>query len=152
MEPLLVTRASQKEYNSELGSQNDSKMEPKMEPKRPRSTLTKHAQAWSDCISTPLGKLHFHCFFRVHKQIIKNHLQNDNFENLEPNWPQSDPVGRRPSRQMGSQKSPFRTFYDPRDPRGAPGVPEEPKTTPRYDFLSIWERFWMIFHRFLVNL
>ncbi len=148
----MVTRATQKEYNSQLGSQNDTKMEPKMEPKQPRLTLTKHAPAWSDCIFTPLGELHFNIFFRVHRKVTENHLQNDNFENLEPNWPQSDPVGRRPSREMGSQKSPFRTFYDPRDPRGAPGVPEEPKTTPRYDFSSIWERFLMIFHRFWVNL
>ncbi len=32
-EPVLVTRATKKEYSSELGLQNGSKMEPKMEPK-----------------------------------------------------------------------------------------------------------------------
>ena len=32
-EPVLATRATKKEYSSELGPQNDSKMEPKMEPK-----------------------------------------------------------------------------------------------------------------------
>ena len=30
---VLATRAAQKEYSGELGSQNDFKMEPKMEPK-----------------------------------------------------------------------------------------------------------------------
>ncbi len=29
----MATRAAQKEYSDELGSQNDSQMEPKMEPK-----------------------------------------------------------------------------------------------------------------------
>ncbi len=29
----MVTRAAQKEYSDELGSENDSKMEAKMEPK-----------------------------------------------------------------------------------------------------------------------
>ncbi len=42
---LLVTRAAQKEYSDELGSQNDSKMEPKMEPRQQRPILTKHAPA-----------------------------------------------------------------------------------------------------------
>ena len=31
-EPVSATRATKKEYSSELGSQNDSKMEPKMVP------------------------------------------------------------------------------------------------------------------------
>ncbi len=52
---LLATQAAKKEYSGELGSQNDSKMEPKMEPRQQRPILTKHAQAWSDCMSTPLG-------------------------------------------------------------------------------------------------
>ncbi len=64
-EPVLATRATKKEYSGELGSQNDSKMESKMEPKRQHPTLTKHTQALSDCISTPLGGLHFRFFFRV---------------------------------------------------------------------------------------
>ena len=42
---LLATRAAQKEYSDELGSQNDSKMEPKMEPRQQRPILTKHAPA-----------------------------------------------------------------------------------------------------------
>ncbi len=63
--------------------------------------------------------------------------------------PKSHPAGSPTSRLMESQESPFRTFFDPRDPRGGPGVPEEPKTTPRYDFWSIWERFWIIFSSIL---
>ncbi len=49
---LLATPATKKEYSGELGSQNDSKMEPKMEPRQQWPTLTKHAPAWTDCMST----------------------------------------------------------------------------------------------------
>ena len=35
--PVLATRATQKEYSGEPGSQNDPKMEPKMEPKGTRT-------------------------------------------------------------------------------------------------------------------
>ncbi len=47
-------RSTKKEYNGELGPQNDSKMEPKMEPRRQRPTLTKHAPAWADPMFAPL--------------------------------------------------------------------------------------------------
>ena len=83
-EPVLVTQATKKEYSSELGSQNASQMEPKMESKRQRPTLTKHAQALSDCTSAPLGELHFHCFFRVPKKVTKSHLKKSHVENLAP--------------------------------------------------------------------
>ncbi len=42
---LLPTRAAQKEYSTDLSSQNGSKMESQMEPTRQRPTLTKHAPA-----------------------------------------------------------------------------------------------------------
>ncbi len=38
----MATRATKKEYSSELGPRNDSKMEPKMEPKGQRPTFTLH--------------------------------------------------------------------------------------------------------------
>ena len=46
-------KASKVEYSGELGSQNDPKMEPKSEPRQQRPILTKHAQALTDCMSTP---------------------------------------------------------------------------------------------------
>ena len=46
-------KASKVEYSGELGSQNDPKMEPKREPRQQRPILTKHAQALTDCMSTP---------------------------------------------------------------------------------------------------
>ncbi len=48
-----MKKSPQNEYSAPLGSQNDSKMEPKMEPRQQRLTLTKHAQALTDSMSTP---------------------------------------------------------------------------------------------------
>ena len=71
-EPVSVTRATKKEYSSELGSQNASQMEPKMESKRQRPTLTKHAQALSDCTSAPPWGAPFSLLFSSPKQNQTN--------------------------------------------------------------------------------
>ncbi len=77
-EPVFATWATKKEHSSELGSQNDSKMEPKMEQKRQRPTLTKHAQALSDCMSPPpLGSSMFTAFLESEKDT-NNHLNKLN--------------------------------------------------------------------------
>ena len=57
-------KSPQNEYSGPPGSQNYSKMEAKMEPRHHRPTLTKPAPAWTDCMSTPLGELHFSSFFK----------------------------------------------------------------------------------------
>ena len=54
LEVVLATRRAKKEYSGQLGSQNGTKIDTKMEPRRRRPTLTKHAQASSDCLSPPL--------------------------------------------------------------------------------------------------
>ena len=100
-EPVLATWATKKEYSSELGPKNYSKMEPGMEPKRQRPTLTKHAQALSDYISTPIRELHFHCFLRVPKKSQTNALKSSIFKIWRQNGPNSDPPGIPTSRQMG---------------------------------------------------
>ena len=65
----MAPLGSQKEYSGPPGSQNDSNMEPKMEPRQQRPTLTKHAQAWTDCMSPPLGELHLSSFLKDPKHI-----------------------------------------------------------------------------------
>ncbi len=59
-----------------------------MEPKRQRPTLTKHAQALSDCISTPLGELHFTAFLaseKVTQDMLKSYnKQKQNSAKIDP--------------------------------------------------------------------
>ncbi len=64
-------------------------MEPKMEPRQPRPTLTKHAPAWTDCMSTPLGELHFSSSFKDPKQITKKYIKTLQFKNNAPTKPHS---------------------------------------------------------------
>jgi len=49
---MFVKQTPPNEYSAPLVSQHESKMEPKMEPRQQRPTLTKHAPAWTDCMST----------------------------------------------------------------------------------------------------
>ncbi len=92
----MATRATQKEYSSELGPKNDSKMEPQMEPTRQRPTLTKYAQALSDCTSappTPWGA-QLSLFFRARKKST-NIINKCLFKFWRQTGPKSAPPGSR---------------------------------------------------------
>ena len=76
MEACFVKKRHGVSIVSPPGSQNDSKMEPKMEPGRQRPTLTKHAQALPDCISTPPWGPLFQHFFPRPQQYNKHMFKN----------------------------------------------------------------------------
>ena len=68
-----------------------------MEPKRQRQTLTKYAQALSDCISTPpLGSSIFTVVFRVRKNTKKHLNQQTLFFNGAKMDPKVTLLGSRP--------------------------------------------------------
>ena len=67
--------AHKKEYSKELCSKSDCKVEPKVEPKWQRPTLTKHAQASSDHISTPL----LEASVSLHKRALEKYVE-------KPTW------------------------------------------------------------------
>ena len=91
--PVLATKATKKEYSGRLGFQHGSKMEPKMEPRRRRPTLTKHAPAWSDRMSTPPGELPFRSFSYTGKRSPTSRHNHSDLRTWLQNDPQSAPRG-----------------------------------------------------------
>ena len=90
---LLATPATKDEYRRELGFQNDSRMEPKMEPRQQRPILTKHAQACTDCMSTPPWGAPCSLIFRDRKKSPKSQHNHSDLRTWLQNNPQSAPPG-----------------------------------------------------------
>ncbi len=80
-----------------------------MEPRQQRPTLTKHAPAWTDCMSTPPpGELHFGSLLRTAKKLSKNQHNYPNLGFSGHNDPESDPLAPQKETKIPKKMPPNR--------------------------------------------
>ncbi len=68
----MATQVMLLQSGVEHADKNDSKIESKTEPRQQPMTLTKHAQALTDCMATPLREFHFSSLLKHPYQITNN--------------------------------------------------------------------------------